>query len=118
MSLLNLSNINTLPGSSRVFCIFVFVQFLPVATEMEAQSLTFTTCHNNKPGTVISSDMGGANKGCIPCEILLLQTFRQELLMYRYCNPPTIPQCLTAICKCEAISHTPHKLLKYQLVQM
>lgn len=42
----------------------VFVQFLPMATKMGAQSSTFTTYHNNKPG-LINTDMGGPNKGCI-----------------------------------------------------
>lgn len=45
---------------------FTSVHFLPVVAKMEAQSSTeFTALHNNKPGSVISVDRGGANKGCI-----------------------------------------------------
>ncbi len=45
---------------------FTSVHFLPVVAKMEAQSSTeFIARHNNKPGSVISTHMGGANKGCI-----------------------------------------------------
>lgn len=44
-------------------CCFPSVHFLPAVAKMEAQSSTeFTARHNNKPGSVISVDMGGANK--------------------------------------------------------
>lgn len=40
--------------------------FLPVVAKMEAQSSTeFTARHNNKPGSFIREEMGGANKDCI-----------------------------------------------------
>lgn len=43
-----------------------YIYFLPVVAKMEAQSSTdFTARHNNKPGSVISIDMGGAHKDCI-----------------------------------------------------
>lgn len=43
-----------------------YIYFLPVVTKMEAQSSTdFTARHNNKPGSVISIDMGGAHKDSI-----------------------------------------------------
>ena len=42
------------------------VHFVPAVAKMEAQSSTEFTAHqNNKAGSVISIDMGGANKGCI-----------------------------------------------------
>ena len=42
------------------------VHFLPWVAKMEAQSSTdFTARHSNKPASVISIDMGGANKGCL-----------------------------------------------------
>lgn len=42
------------------------VHFVPAVAKMEAQSSTEFTAHqNNKAGSVVSIDMGGANKGCI-----------------------------------------------------
>lgn len=45
---------------------FLLVYILPLVNKMEAQSSTkFTAHYNNKPGSVISIHMGGANKGYI-----------------------------------------------------
>lgn len=42
------------------------VPLLTVVAKIEAQSSAeFTACCNNKPGSVVSIDMGGVNRGCI-----------------------------------------------------
>lgn len=53
-----------------VACMLLFFSFcrplLAVVAKIEAQSSTeFTACCNNKPGSVVSIDMGGVNKDCI-----------------------------------------------------
>lgn len=57
-------------------------------------------------------------KAAFTCETLLLSIFRQVVLMYRYSEPPPIPLLKQCYKQCGAISHTQHKLLKYQLVQI